>query len=77
MNWEKCPLENTLGKLPWLVWLSGLSSGLQTKGPLVGFPIRAQAWVAGQVGPPSRGRSRGNKLFLYLFSLPFPLSQNK
>ena len=37
---------------PWLVWLSGLNTGLQTKGSLVWFPVRAHAWVAGQV--PSR-----------------------
>ena len=40
--------------LPWLVWLSGLSASLQTKGSLVQFPVRAHAWVAGQV--PSGGR---------------------
>ena len=43
---------------PWLVWLSGLSTGLRTKGSLVGFPVRAHAWVVGQV--PSRGCTRGN-----------------
>ena len=37
-----------LGKL-WLVWFSGLSNGLQTKRSLVQFPVRAHAWVAGQV----------------------------
>ena len=41
------------GVLPWLVQLSGLSAGLQTKGSPVGFPVRAHAWVAGQV--PSGG----------------------
>ena len=39
---------------PWLVWLSGLSAGLQTKGSPVRFPVRAHLWVVGQV--PSRGR---------------------
>ena len=34
---------------PWLVWLSGLSASLRTKGSLVQFPVRAYAWVAGQV----------------------------
>ena len=34
---------------PWLVWLSGLSAGLQTKGLPVRFPVRAHAWVVGQV----------------------------
>ena len=33
---------------PWLVWLRGLSAGLQTKRSLVQFPVRARAWVAGQ-----------------------------
>ena len=55
-----------------LVWLSELSAGLLTKGLLVRFPVRALAWVAGQV--PSRGRARGNHtlMFLPLFFLPFP-----
>ena len=30
----------------WLVWLSGLSASLRTKGSLVQFPVRAHAWVA-------------------------------
>ena len=30
---------------PWLVWLGGLSAGLQTKRSLVRFPVRAHAWV--------------------------------
>ena len=50
--------ENVTGELkgmnkPCLVWLSGLSAGLRTKGSLVQFPVRAHAWVAGQV--PSGG----------------------
>ena len=56
---------------PWLVWLSGLSTGLWTKGLLVWFPVRAHAWVVGQV--PSGGCMRGNHTFLFLsfsFSLP-------
>ena len=44
--------------LPWLLWLSGLSAGLRTKGSPVQLPVRAQAWVAGQV--PSRGRTSSN-----------------
>ena len=43
---------------PWLVWLSGLSACLRTKGSLVRFPVRAHAWVAGQI--PSGGHVRGN-----------------
>ena len=34
---------------PWLVRLGGLSAGLRTKGSPVGFPVRARAWVIGQV----------------------------
>ena len=57
--------------LPWLVWVSGLSTGLQTKGLLVRFPIRAHTWAAGQV--PSRKHARGNQtlMFLSLVLLPF------
>ena len=60
--------------MPWLVWLSGLSTGLQTKGLLVLFPVRAHAWVVGQ--DPSRGRTRGNHTLMFLslfFSLLCPL----
>ena len=46
--------------VPWLVWLSGLSMGLQTEGSLVRLPVGAHAWVAGQ--DPSWGRVRGNQL---------------
>ena len=63
---------------PWLVWLSGLNAGLETKGSLVQFPVRAHAWVAGQV--PSRGCMRGNHTLMFLspsFSLTSPLSKNK
>ena len=57
---------------PYLVWLSGLSAGLQTKGSLVQFPVRAHAWVAGQV--PSRGHKRQPHIdvSLPLFLPPFP-----
>ena len=60
--------------LPWLVWLSGLNASLQTKGSLVRFPVRAHAWVVGQV--PSTGRMRGNHtlIFLSLSLFLFPLS---
>ena len=65
---------------PWLVWLSGLSAGLKTKGSLVRFPVRAHAWVSGQV--PNRGCVRGNHTLIFLFlspsfPLPSPLSKNK
>ena len=63
---------------PWLVWLSGLSASLQTKGSPARFPVRAYAWVASQV--PSGGCVRGNHTLLFLslsFSLLSPLSKNK
>ena len=31
--------------MPWMVWFSGLSTSLRTKGLLVQFPVRAYAWV--------------------------------
>ena len=50
---------------------SGLSAGLQTKGSLVRFLVRAHAWVADQV--PSWGRARGNSILMFLsFSFSFP-----
>ena len=55
--------------LPWLVWLNGLSASLRSRGLLVQFPVRAHAWVAGQV--PSRGCVRGNHTLMFL-SLSFP-----
>ena len=64
--------------LPWLVWLSGLSAGLQTKGSLVRFPVRAHAWIVGQA--PSRGLVRGNHKSVFLSlspSLPLSLTINK
>ena len=49
--------------LPWLLWRNGLSASLRTtKGSPVRFPVRAHAWVAGRV--PSRGRGRGNYVYL-------------
>ena len=38
---------------PWLTWLSGLRTRLRSKGSQVRFPVRAHAWVSGQV--PSGG----------------------
>ena len=70
--------SKTCGTFTWLVWLSGLSAGLQTKGLLVRFPVRAHAWVAGQV--PGRGHMRGNHTLLFLFlsfSFLSLLSKNK
>ena len=47
---------------------------LQTKGSPVRFPVRAHAWVSGQV--PGGGHMRGNYTLMFL-SLPFPLSKSK
>ena len=44
--------------LPGLVWLSGLSASLQTKGSPVQFLVRAHAWLGGQ--GPSWGHVSGN-----------------
>ena len=69
-------LDNTW--LPWLVWLSGLSADLQTRGPPVRFLGRAHAWVAGQVAGWGYARCNHTLMFLSLFfSLPSPLSSNK
>ena len=60
--------------MPWLVWLSGLSTGLQTQRLLVLFPIRAHSWGVSQV--PSWEPERGNPsmiLFMMIF-LPFSFS---
>ena len=64
-------------KQPWLVWLSGLSTGLQTERLLVQFPVRTHAWAVGQV--PSWGRVRSTSSMFHSFSvsLPFPSLTNK
>ena len=88
-NWEACcciqvrndedlTIVSRMETDPWLVWLSGLSASLQTKGLLVQFPVRPHAWVAGQV--PSRVCERGNHTLMFLsfsFSFPSSLSKNK
>ena len=54
-----------------------IERGLQTKGLLVRFPVRAHAWVAGprpQWGPHERQPHIDISLS---FSLPSPLSENK
>ena len=53
-----------------------IECGLQTKGSLVQFPVRAHAWVVGQV--PSGGHVRGNHTLMFLsppYSLPSLLSK--
>ena len=59
------------------MWLSGLGVIPQTKGSQVQFPVRAHAWVVGQV--PSRGHVRGNYtlMFLSLSLPPFPSLKKK
>ena len=57
--------------LPWLVWLSGLSTSLWTTGSMFWFPVRAHAWVAGQ--DPSRGAWEATTYWCFSPSLPpFP-----
>ena len=70
---------------PWLLWLSGLSAGLQSEGSPVQSPVKAHACIVGQV--PSRGRVRGNHTLIFFlpsfllmslfFSFPSTLSKNK
>ena len=55
-----------------------IECGLRTKGSLVQFPVRAHAWIVGQV--PSRGCVRDNHTLIFLslsFSFPSSLSKNK
>ena len=56
---------------PWLVWLSGLSADLQTKGFPVRFPVRTHAWVTGQVHTWGHMRDNDTLMFPSLFLLPF------
>ena len=55
-----------------------IEHGLRIKGLLVQFPVRAHAWVVGQV--PSRGIMRDSHTLIFLslsFSFTSPLSKNK
>ena len=65
--------------LSWLVWLSELSAGLQTKVSLDRLPVRAHAWVVSQV--PSWGaherQPHTDGSLLYSPSLPLSLKINK
>ena len=64
--------------MPWLVWLSGLSTSLRNNGWPVRFPVNEHAWVAGLVPQREHARSNDTLMFLSLsFSLPSPLSKNK
>ena len=57
---------------PWLVWLSGLSASLQTRGSLVWFPVRAPSWVSGQVPSGGAREAPPSDVILPLFVFPFP-----
>ena len=48
-NGKEKRLKRNTPNLPWLVWLSGLSASLRINRSPVRFPVRAHAWVAGQV----------------------------
>ena len=62
-----------------LGWLSGLSASPPTGRSPVQSPLRAHAWVVGQV--PNRGCVRGNQsmflLYMFVFLPSSPLSKNK
>ena len=45
---QSIQINKVIGE-PWLVRLSGFSTGLGNKGSPVQFPVRAHAWVSGQV----------------------------
>ena len=51
-----------------------ISADLPTKGPQVPFPVRAHAWVAGQV--PTEGHMRYHHTLMFL-PFSFPSSKNK
>ena len=69
--------EGNKGLEPWLVWLSGLSTGCKPKHHRFHSQSRhIHAWVVGQV--PSRGHARGNHTLLFLsLSFSLPLSKKK
>ena len=54
-----------------------IESRLWTKGSLVQFPVRAHAWIVGQVSSGSHMGGNNILMFLSSFSLPSPLSKNK
>ena len=70
----------TKSYMPWLVWLSGLSASLRTKGLPVRFQSGRMPDVQASTLPPSWGRTRGNHTLTFLslsFSFLFPLCKNK
>ena len=62
---------------PWLVWLSGLSTGLRTKGLQVWFLVRAHVWVTGQVSSGGMWEAPTHWCFSPSLSPSLPLSENK
>ena len=56
---------------PWLVWLSAVRAGLQTKRLQVRFPATARAWVAGMQEATNQ-RFSFMLMLLSLFLPPFP-----
>ena len=60
---------------PWLVWLSGLGTGLRIKGSPVHSPARAHAWLAGQVPVWATFERQPTDVSLPLFLPPFPSLQ--
>ena len=64
--------------LPWLVWLSGLSAGLRTKGSQVRFPSQGTC-LRCRPGPQLGVLERQSHIDVspLLFLSPFPLSKNK
>ena len=70
---EKDKMLKFIKHQAWLVWLSGLSANLRTKGLPVRFSVRAHAWDAGQA--PRRGCARRNHILCFSPSFSsFPLS---
>ena len=61
--------------LPWLVWLSGLSTSLPTRGSRVPFLVGAHAWVVGWVS--GWGSTHPSFTPSLSLSLPFSLKINK
>ena len=63
---------------PWPVWLSGLSTGRPVNQRITGsIPVRAHAWVVGQVPNWRHVTGHHSLMFLSLsFSLPFSKSKS-
>ena len=59
---------------PWLVWFSGLSASLWTKGLPVQFPVRAHAWLWAR--SPDGGVWEATTHWCFSPSLPLPLKIN-